>query len=665
MKLKELLVLCTSMMMTTTAFAAAEENIAAWAAYKELADQAVKMLNDGTYMSIATDLADYLTYEYPYIIENSELSTEDIKEEIEFLQALYDNAKSETPAGTDVTKVLMNTDFSQGWNGWEQHSGEGGMVAAHAMAKCAEVWNAKNFDIYQDVNYVPVGVYQIQVQGFYRYNNGDDTGWLYYFNEDGTERIDHNEYITNAPVFLYLNDAKTSFDNIYKFKAPYDEANPYYKTEGLVGLDPYVDPNKEYWYANDMTNACVAFDDGKYVQSAFGLIAKQGDSLRIGVKGNTQDGTSWCVFTRFKLIYQGFDTNIIKPELEKAVNSMDTEALMGSDVAQEVKKAIEDGNAALAQTDGKIMFNALTVIYAIQAKAAESEELFKKLIAQAETFTETLINSEDARPAIIQQANTLSTEVTAAIEGNTYTDAQAQQAIADMTKLTKMLAVPATIDEASDENRAEITNVITNNSFETGDLTGWTVAQGTADTGSKENSDGIYTINNADGSYVFNTWNGTAIEGGLFLAQDIEDFDLPAGTYELTCIVASDENNVQKVIVNNNVTEVITSDKATGEEISVLFKLENDNDKISIKVASEQWFKADGFQLFYYGKNSSKDISGEIGTIPGKTSSIEDIMATSEAIDIYTINGVKVPTFQSGLNIIRTMNGIKKVMVLP
>ena len=632
---------------------AAEENIAAWAAYKELANQAIKMLDEGTYMSIASDLADYLTHDYADYIESLELSTEDIKKETAELQNLYDNARAETPAGTDVTNILKNADFSDGWEGWE-HSGEGGCIQANVDAKCAEVENSKNFDIHQEIAILPVGVYQIQVQGFYRYNNGNDDGWLYYFNQDGTERTDKNEFIENSPVYVYLNDAKTSLDNIYKFKAPYDEANPYYKVEGLAGPAPYIDPNKEYWYPNDATNACVAFDDGKYTQSAFGLVAKKGDPLRIGVKGNTQDGTSWCVFTRFKLIYQGFDANIIKPELEKAVNSINAEALMGSDIAQEVKKAIEDGNAALAQTDGKVMFYALAAINALQTRAAASEELFKNFLAQAEEFNEILSNAEDARPHIIQQANMLSTEVTAAIEGQIYTDAQAQQAIANMIKLAKKLAVPADIEEASDFDRKDITNVITNNSFETGDLTGWTVAKGASDTGAVENSNEIYAVNNADGSYVFYIWNSSAIEGGFFIAQDIEDLDLPVGTYELTCIVASDANNVQNVKVNNNMYEMTTNDKANGEEISVVFKLENDNDKISFMVSSDTWFKADYFQLFYYGKNSTKENIGATG--------MKDIMATSETIDIYTIDGVKVPTLQPGLNIIRTKNGVKKVM---
>ena len=51
---------------------------------------------------------------------------------------------------------------------------------------------------------------------------------------------------------------------------------------------------------------------------------------------------------------------------------------------------------------------------------------------------------------------------------------------------------PFIIGIPSDLNRKDITNVITNNSFETGDLTGWTVANGTADTGSRENSNGTH-----------------------------------------------------------------------------------------------------------------------------------------------------------------------------
>ena len=108
-------------------------------------------------------------------------------------------------------------------------------------------------------------------------------------------------------------------------------------------------------------------------------------------------------------------------------------------------------------------------------------------------------------------------------------------------------------------------------------------------------------------------------------------------------------------MANGYEAEVATHDKGTAEEVGVVFKVENDNDKISIKVASESWFKADYFQLFYYGKNSSKET--------GVNTGIVDVTANnSEAADIYTINGVKVSSLQNGINIIRTAKGIKKAI---
>ena len=223
-----------------------------------------------------------------------------------------------------------------------------------------------------------------------------------------------------------------------------------------------------------------------------------------------------------------------------------------------------------------------------------------------------------------------------------------------MTAAEKKLSMPASIENASDDKPVDITMAITNNSFETGDLTGWSIAKGTSDTGVKQNTSTNYTISNAAGSYIFNTWNASAIEGGFFVSQDIEYLNLPAGTYELKCLVASDNNNTQKVSVNKYYTDVKTSGKQTGKRVSVIFKL-NDNDNISIKVASSSWFKADDFQLIYYGRNSNKTTS--LG--------IEDVQTDPTFVNgIYTANGIKVAELQKGVNIVRTNKGVKKIMKL-
>ena len=633
-----------------------DANIAAWKAYIALAEQAELLIKDDKFKEVATDLADYLTYDYLPFVEELKLTTEEIVAETTTLQNLYDDTKSLTPAGTDVTNLIINPDFANEWQNWEHsQTGNDGNVAANATAKCAEAWNAKDFDIHQDIENAPVGVYEVKVQGFYRYlraDNKTDAAWLEYFNEDGTKKTEGiSEYVTNTPAKIFINDNTSPMPNIFDHYV-----TPDYAAEHWTAGNYYTDPNGEKCYPNNMTDAGEAFDRGDYETSAVGLVAKKGDVLRIGMKGSSnQGGDSWAIFTRFKLIYQGFDAKVIKPALEKAVTSVNTNALMGADVITAAKNAANNANEALKQTDGKVMFDALSAIYAIQSKVETSTALFAELTTKAEAFNETLSNSEDARQSVISEASALTLEISSAIEGNTYTDAQATEAIAKMENLTKLLAVPASIDNASDTDRADLTGVITNNSFETGDLTGWTTATGTGDTGSKDNTNSTYTISNADGGYVFNTWNGSAIDGGFFVAQDIESLNLPAGTYELKCLVASDEGNTQKVMANGYEVEVNTHDKGTAEEASVVFKLENDNDKISIKVASESWFKADYFQLYYYGKNSSK----ETGTNTG----IEDItVKSSEVAEIYTVNGVKVSNLQNGINIIRTSNGAKKAI---
>jgi hypothetical protein len=644
----------TSVEAINAAKALVDANVEAWAAYMALASQAELLIQDDKFKDVATELADYLTIDYDDIIKNLALSTEQIKEETAILQGLYDDTKSQTPAGTDVTNLIVNPDFANEWQNWS-HTGTGGNVAANKSAKCAEAWNSANFDIHQDIENAPVGVYEVQVQGFYRYlraDNSTSAAWLEYFNEDGSKKTENvSEYITNTPAKIFINDNTSPMPNIFDYSV-----TPDYAAEHWTANNYYTDPNGEKCYPNNMTDAGEAFDRGDYVTSAVGLVAKKGDVLRIGMKGSSnQGGDSWAIFTRFKLIYQGFDVKVIKPALENALTSVNANALMGSDVAKEVQDAVNNGNAALQQTDGKTMFNALAAILAVQSKAETSAALFAELTTKAEAFNEALSNSDEARQTVIAEASALSSDIISAIEGKTYTDAQATEAINKMANLTKRLAVPASVDTAADDAAADVTGVITNNSFEEGNLNGWTTASGTGDTGAKENSNGTYTISNADGSYVFNTWNGSAIEGGFFVAQDIEDVNLPAGTYELKALVASDAGNTQKLMANGYETEVNTNGKETAEEVSVIFKLEKDNDKISIKVASESWFKADYFQLFYYGKNSSKETSVNTG--------VESIITNaSEVAEIYTINGVKVSSLQNGINIIRTSNGVKKVM---
>ena len=629
---------------------AVDENIATWTSYIELATQAEQLLKDDNCRDAAIDLKEYLQYTYSPYVEQLDLTTEEIKAEIASLEDLFEEAKTITPAGTDVTSMIVNPDFAKGWDHWV-HTGSG-TVRADNIAKCAEAWKSENFDIHQDIENVPVGVYEVKVQGFYRYLRGNNA-WNAYFNSDGTKKTTGvSEYITNTPAKIYINDNTSPMANVFDCSV-----TPEYAAAHWTKNDYYTDPNKKKCYPNNMTDAGEAFDRGEYETSAIGLVTKKGDILRIGMKGNSnQGGDSWAIFTRFKLIYQGYNTKVLEPALKNAINTVNNnDLLIGSDIIAEINKAVKDGNEAIKKKEGKKMFNTLATIYALKDKISDSEAIFKNLKSKLEAFKKVVSNkSGSANQSAVTDANNLITEITNAINNKTYTNAQANEAIKRMTAAEKKLSMPASIENASDDKPVDITMAITNNSFETGDLTGWSIAKGTSDTGVKQNTSTNYTISNAAGSYIFNTWNASAIEGGFFVSQDIEYLNLPAGTYELKCLVASDNNNTQKVSVNKYYTDVKTSGKQTGKRVSVIFKL-NDNDNISIKVASSSWFKADDFQLIYYGRNSNKTTS--LG--------IEDVQTDPTFVNgIYTANGIKVAELQKGVNIVRTNKGVKKIMKL-
>ena len=57
------------------------------------------------------------------------------------------------------------------------------------------------------------------------------------------------------------------------------------------------------------------------------------------------------------------------------------------------------------------------------------------------------------------------------------------------------------LDDISAENPADFTSYIVNNSFEKGNLDGWTVGSYSSDTGVKPNSNGTYTTSGVDGNY--------------------------------------------------------------------------------------------------------------------------------------------------------------------
>ncbi len=561
------------------------------------------------------------------VLEECSLTADEINAYIETVDAFFHEAiaKSLKP-GDDCTNMLVNASFADGFNGWTtKHTNV--YKSTNGGVNNVEVYE-QPVDIYQVITNVPDGVYSLTCQAFERpAGNGS---------YDGTEE---------SIVYLFMNDYKTQVMNIVKDALPEDQAIDHENCQ-LTGENngPQVVPNwpcdylGEWGYVpNSMEGASYAFKAGRYTQEAYGFI--EGGTMKIGLTSNGVSlGTAgWVLWANFKLTYLGKDA--ISIMLEKKIEDLNdfleeksgdmTEAAVA--VAEEVKTAAEGAldegdademkvhmeniNQAIADAEANVTALAtFNETYDTYMSIAEDEELYGNASESSKAAYEALIEE------LPEETADLTTE-----DLNSYTE-QMEIAAAN-------LRLPE-YEGASASNPIDFTQIIVNPSFETGDLTGWTAYQG-SDTGAKDNSNATYTVNNADGNYVFNTWSGSAPADGFWVAQSFKG-TLPKGKYELTALLAADQNSVLTLSVNDiSVDFTMINDKGMGQDGTVAFEIKEPMG-IEIKVASKTWFKTDNFRLQYFGAAniSVEDITALIDRYldnePGVT--IEDI---TNLIDDY------------------------------
>ena len=363
------------------------------------------------------------TLESVYLDESSTM--EQLQEAIDsasplYIKAIVDNAPDKE--NIDLTIALVNPDYEQGESGWtvEATSGTGaygrqGNVrpGGSATNQCYEAWNNSAFDIYQTLPDMPVGVYEIEVQGFYRY--GRNNAWNDYL----AQNVDYVKP-QGVPVYVYLNNNATNFTNI--FADPKQITNESFYSGGSTDYNSQSKEGTTYYFPNGMASAAIAFSDGMYKQSAYGLIANEGDAFRIGVKGNSnQLGDSWVIWDNFKLYYRGFKAEVVQPILETAMADLNQYAglLMGKTEYAALSKALTDAQTAIDQQNGENMFKALNDLYDVKESVIASKDLFlaQEVPADLANLQNAITDLANARMSVATRA--AATTLEAGIKGNT------------------------------------------------------------------------------------------------------------------------------------------------------------------------------------------------------------------------------------------------------
>ncbi|MBQ7683091.1 MAG: hypothetical protein IJT48_01270 [Bacteroidaceae bacterium] len=214
-----------------------------------------------TYLSTSQEPGeDYPRGTYLYIYDTHELSDEEIAAEKLFVDQMMENAVAENiVAGMEVTKLLKNDGFAEGFDGWTA-TYDGGSLTTGGTAdtKVTEGVNNRTMDVGQTLTQIPNGVYVLCMNGFFR-AAGDNTSELY-------------------AGQLYLNG------NANYLMAPSED------TEGEMPADK---------------NACsAAFAAGRYLNYA--AVEATDSTLTIGARNlGTEQANDWLVFGGVHVYYLG------------------------------------------------------------------------------------------------------------------------------------------------------------------------------------------------------------------------------------------------------------------------------------------------------------------------------------------------------------------------
>jgi len=480
-------------------------NINLWNQYKALVNQAMDIKSnenlDQDRIENTYGVGDWAEFDAEDVINDHELTNEELQAEIDKWTTILNEVKNWYKAvdgdRVDMTNLLTNPAFTGNADGWTRVAAGGGNVAYGNNGY--EGWNNASFDIYQVVKDAPEGIYEIEVQGFYRYGRGQ-AAWDHYASQDA-DVVKPN----GAPVFVYMNAKQTPFKNL--FDEP-GEAEAYSTQNTQITTADGTTLN----FPDGMASFEVASNAGKYKQSAYGIIRK-GQDMRVGVKGTTnQLGDSWAIWDNFKLYNVGKNKNAVLNVLPDEIANAKTMLSdnMGKTIYNNLVAAINAAEAALTSDDGEVLFDALSDLFDAEENVSASVALFKQLNDANEALLDDLGQySQTATQAAQANAGALYETISGAIAGRELEDADVADYMIKIKEAKTMLRLPSDYADASDLAPVEVSNVVVNGSYDA-DNSGWdgTTAAYNATAGNVE-------IFNANFDYY----------------QDI--YGLPAGTYQL------------------------------------------------------------------------------------------------------------------------------------
>ena len=658
-----------------------------------------------------------------YIIANRLLKTEEITEELEFLNKLYDAAvRTSLKDGTDLTNLIVNPGFEEDLvdgkgKGWSLDTSKGGTGSltnwrggdSDGKNYCAEAYE-QNFDVYQEIEGVKDGIYEVSVQAFYR-GGWPEAAWNNY-KKDPEMKGDAKVYSE-----VYLNEFSTPIRNVMEITL--DDVSQFTSKDNYSSFAVTGEGGEttNVFVPNGMASASTSFSledpEKNYTMSAYGLVTD--GKIRLGIRRLTtppSNAGTWTLWDNFKLTYRAKNPELAAQVLDAKAKELNellatSEENMTDPVIQNSAYAytesqktdlsdaakyevlIETNDALVAAKENILQVGAYkTANEAYQAACDELEKVDESQEAEIWNQIDEMDNelegdafrslSTEDLVTLIAKVEDFTKEVQAAID-----DIKLAQKVAEMADATDDKPYDATswiinpdMEDASQDSNADASKK----------MAGWDFWKAKGN-GPVKGSDGI-------NGRSLEAWSGTIGAELEFTAYQTLT-GLPAGKYKLSAKAANASNGVaadetlwadpEKAATGRAYLCAILSDgenekavstpvepnvgsATTANTYTVTFTVEEGNDvKIgfqSIGTMPFRWFMCDDFTLTYYGTESAKVDSTDEGDVVAIEGVEEAAPATKAIAGIYNASGAKIATLQQGINIVKYTDGsVKKIFV--
>lgn len=658
-----------------------------------------------------------------YIIANRLLKTEEITEELEFLNKLYDAAvRTSLKDGTDLTNLIVNPGFEEELvdgkgKGWSLDTSKGGTGSltnwrggdSDGKNYCAEAYE-QNFDVYQEIEGVKDGIYEVSVQAFYR-GGWPEAAWNNY-KKDPEMKGDAKVYSE-----VYLNEFSTPIRNVMEITL--DDVSQFTSKDNYSSFAVTGEGGEttNVFVPNGMASASTSFSledpEKNYTMSAYGLVTD--GKIRLGIRRLTtppSNAGTWTLWDNFKLTYRAknpelaaqvldakakelnellttSEENMTDPVIQNSVYAYTESQKTDLSDAAKYEVLIETNDAIVAAKENIQQVGAYkTANEAYQAACDELEKVDESQEAEIWNQIDEMDNELEG-----DAFRSLSTEDLVTLIAKVEDFTKEVQAAIDDIKLAQKVAEMA---DATDDKPYDATSWIINPDMEDSSqdsnadaskkMAGWDFWKAKGN-GPVKGSDGI-------NGRSLEAWSGTIGAELEFTAYQTLT-GLPAGKYKLSAKAANASNGVvadetlwadpEKAATGRAYLCAILSDGENEKAVStpvepnvgsataantytVTFTVEEGNDvKIgfqSIGTMPFRWFMCDDFTLTYYGTESAKVDSTDEGDVVAIEGVEETAPATKAIAGIYNASGAKIATLQQGINIVKYTDGsVKKIFV--